>query len=77
MSNTILEQTRGKDVKGVVVEYGCVALHEDIEKCERLAVKDMKRDALTHQEKLFQGHRICKLLETTEDRAAKLVHLTG
>lgn len=61
MSNTILEQTR--------------SLHEDIERFERLIVKDLKRETVSHQEKLFQSHRIRKMLESTETHAAKLIRI--
>lgn len=49
------------------------ALHEDIERLERVIVKDFKRDMRVHREKLMQSHRVKRRLESTEDASRKLV----
>lgn len=59
MASTLLEETR---------QY-----HEDIERLERLIVKDFKNEARTHKEKLLQSQRVRKMLEQLQDRAQKLV----
>lgn len=59
MATTFLEQTR--------------SLHEDLERLERIIVKDYKQDAKTHQEKLMQNHRVRKRIDTMQATANKLV----
>ena len=59
MASTLLEETR---------QY-----HEDIERLERLIVKDFKNEARTHKDKLVQGHRVRQMLESLQGRASKLV----
>jgi hypothetical protein len=63
MASTVLEQTR---------QY-----HEDMERLERLIVKDFTNEPTTHKEKLMQGHRVRQLLGTLQDRAQKLVRELG
>jgi len=61
MADTLLEQTR--------------ALHEDVERMERVIVKDLKREMKTHKEKLMQSHRVKRRLDTMQEAAAKLVKI--
>ncbi|KAF5832942.1 hypothetical protein DUNSADRAFT_10988 [Dunaliella salina] len=61
MADTLLEQTR--------------ALHEDIERTERVITKDFKRDMKLHREKLMQSHRVKRRLEGAEEAAQKLVKI--
>lgn len=58
-AHTLLEQTR--------------QLHEDLEKAERLIVKQYREEAKSHKEKLLQSHRVRKLLDLAQDRAQRLV----
>uniref|UniRef100_A0A7S0QT94 Matrin-type domain-containing protein n=1 Tax=Pyramimonas obovata TaxID=1411642 RepID=A0A7S0QT94_9CHLO len=55
---TLLEQTRG--------------YHEEMEKMERLIVKDFQQEAKTHRERLYQSHRVSNLIDKIADRATKL-----
>lgn len=48
-------------------------LHEDIERLERIIVKDFKRDMKAHREKLMQNHRVKRRLQSTEEASRKLV----
>lgn len=59
MASTVLEQTRG--------------LHEDVERLERIIVKDLKQETKTHKEKLMQNHRVRKRLDQMQESARKLV----
>lgn len=59
MASTLLEETR---------QY-----HEDIERLERLIVKEFRNEAKTHKDKLLQSHRVRQMLESLQERAAKLV----
>ena len=61
MVNTLLEETR--------------QCHEDMERLERLVVKDFKNEPKTYKEKLYQGHRVKKTLERLQERAKRLVRL--
>ncbi|GFR50687.1 hypothetical protein Agub_g12939 [Astrephomene gubernaculifera] len=58
MAETLLEQTR--------------ALHEDVERFERVIVKDLKQDAKSHKDKLMQSHRVRKRLDQIQEAARKL-----
>ena len=49
------------------------ALHEDIERLERVIVKDFKQDVRTHKEKLMQSHRVRLRLDQIQESAQKLV----
>ena len=59
MASTLLEETR--------------QLHEDVERLERLIVKDFKAEAKTHKDKLMQAHRVRAMLDSVQDKTAKLV----
>jgi splicing factor 3A subunit 3 len=59
MASTLLEETR---------QY-----HEDMERLERLIVKNFKGEAKSHKDKLMQGHRVRQMLESLQERATKLV----
>lgn len=48
-------------------------LHEDLERLERVIVKDYKQDAKTHKEKLMQNHRVRKRIDEMQIIANKLV----
>lgn len=63
MASTLLEQTR--------------QLHEDIERLERVVVKDFKGEARTHKEKLTQAHRVRKMLDAIQQRTEQLVGCGG
>ena len=51
----------------------CPALHEDLERLERMIVKDFKQEAKMHKEKLHQNHRVRKRLDIMQETARKLV----
>jgi len=55
---TLLEQTRGH--------------HEEIEKLERLIVKDFQQEIKTHKQRLYQSHRVKRCLDVIQDRSNKL-----
>lgn len=59
MSATLLEQTR--------------AAHEEVEKVERLVVKDMQTESKSHKERLHQSHRVANMLEAIMTNTARLV----
>ncbi|MEW5300908.1 MAG: hypothetical protein WDW36_003801 [Sanguina aurantia] len=59
MADTLIEQTR--------------ALHEDVERLERLIVKDFKQDTKTHREKLQQSQRVRKRMDQMQESAKKLL----
>jgi splicing factor 3A subunit 3 len=61
MASTLLEETR--------------QLHEDIERLERLIVKEFKLDASTHKEKLLQTYRARQMLELMQQRAKALLSI--
>ena len=61
MASTLLEETR---------QY-----HEDMERLERLIVKDFKTEPKSHKEKLMQGHRVRQMLESLQQQAQRLVRL--
>lgn len=58
MASTLLEQTR--------------AAHEDMERLERLIVTELRGDAKTHKEKLYQSHKVRRMLDVMQTRAEKL-----
>ncbi|GLC47372.1 hypothetical protein PLESTM_002065900 [Pleodorina starrii] len=60
MAETLLEQT---------------PLHEDMERHERIIVKDLKQDAKSHKDKLMQSHRVRKRLDQIQDAARKLMRI--
>lgn len=49
------------------------ALHEDLERLERVIVLDFKQDTRTHKDKLMQNHRVRKRLDSMQEAARKLV----
>lgn len=51
----------------------CAALHEDLERLERVIVKDLKQDMRSFREKLKQGHRVRKRMDQMQESARKLV----
>lgn len=59
MATTLLESTR--------------QMHEDMERLERLIVKDLRTETKTHKDKLLQSHRIRGMLDAIQDRANSLV----
>lgn len=58
---------------GLVANAVFAALHEDIERMERVIVKDLKRDMKNHKEKVLQSHRVKRRLDTIQAAASKLV----
>lgn len=50
-------------------------LHEDLERLERIIVKDLKRDVKSHKEKMMQSHRVRRRLDSMQESARKLVCL--
>jgi hypothetical protein len=48
-------------------------LHEDLERLERLIVKDYKQDVKGHKDKLMQQHRVRKRLDQLQETSRKLV----
>jgi splicing factor 3A subunit 3 len=59
MSNTLLERTR--------------QLHEDIERAERLAAKDLKRTMTRYKDRLQQDHRTKRFIDEIQESSRKLV----
>lgn len=60
MASTLLEETR--------------QAHDDIERLERLIVKDFSiQQPTAHKEKLLQSHRVRSMLDSMQERSAKLV----
>jgi splicing factor 3A subunit 3 len=51
-------------------------LHEDLERLERIIVKDYKQEAKGHKEKLQQNHRVRKRMDEMQQIARKLVRCT-
>lgn len=49
--------------------------HEEIERLERLIVKDFQTEAKSHKEKLHQNHRVKQALETMQSQAEQLVRI--
>ncbi|XP_078429865.1 splicing factor-like protein [Wolffia australiana] len=61
MSSTLLEVTR--------------STHEDVERLERIVVKDLQRDPTTGRERLFQGHRVRNVIDTIISTTQNLVEI--
>ncbi|MQM05972.1 hypothetical protein Taro_038796 [Colocasia esculenta] len=59
MSSTLLEVTR--------------SAHEDVERLERLVVKDLQREPASNRERLFQNHRVRGMIDTIIFTTEKLV----
>lgn len=60
MSSTLLEVTR--------------AAHEEVERLERLIVKDLQNDPPTTKDRLFQSHRVHHMIDTITTTTEKLVN---
>eukprot|EP00850_Spirogloea_muscicola_P008355 SM000044S16002 [mRNA] locus=s44:547480:551288:+ [translate_table: standard] len=61
MSSTLLEQTR--------------AAHEEVERLERLVVKDLQQEAKSHRERLYQGHRVRRMVQDIVSASQRLVDI--
>lgn len=61
MATTLLENTRQQ--------------HEDMERLERLIVKDFRTETKAYKDKLLQSHRVRGLLDALQSRAAALVDI--
>ncbi|MBA0700747.1 hypothetical protein Goari_020408, partial [Gossypium aridum] len=61
MSSTLLEVTR--------------AAHEDVERLERLIVKDLQNDPPTTKDGLYQSHRVRNNIDTIISTTEKLVEI--
>ena len=59
MSSTLLEVTR--------------ASHEEVERLERLVVKDLQTEPPTNRDRLYQSHRVRNMIEQIMDTSNKLV----
>jgi splicing factor 3A subunit 3 len=59
MASTVLEATR--------------AAHEDLERLERLAVRELQRDPANARDRLFQSHRVRHMLDLVVSTSDKLV----
>ncbi|KAJ4840073.1 hypothetical protein Tsubulata_011458 [Turnera subulata] len=59
MSSTLLEQTR--------------AAHEEVERLERLIVKDLQNEPASNKERLFQSHRVRDMIDNIIDTTHRLV----
>lgn len=59
MSGTLLEQTR--------------ADHEEVERLERLIVKDLQREVKTHKEQLHQNHRVRNMVDAIMTATTRLI----
>ncbi|XP_057951620.1 splicing factor SF3a60 homolog [Malania oleifera] len=61
MSSTLLEVTR--------------AAHEDVERLERLIVKDLQNEPPTTKDRLFQSHRVRNMIDLISSTTNKLVEI--
>ncbi|XP_008791422.1 splicing factor SF3a60 homolog [Phoenix dactylifera] len=61
MSSTLLEVTR--------------AAHEDVERLERLVVKELQREPANNRERLFQNHRVRHMIDLIRITSDKLVEI--
>ena len=59
MSSTLLEVTR--------------ASHEEVERLERLIVKDLQTEPPTARDRLYQSHRVRNMIEQITETTNKLV----
>ncbi|KAL5219292.1 hypothetical protein ABZP36_019976 [Zizania latifolia] len=59
MASTVLEATRAK--------------HEDLERLERLAVRELQREPANARERLYQSHRVRHMLDLVISTSGKLV----
>ncbi|XP_044479793.1 splicing factor SF3a60 homolog [Mangifera indica] len=61
MSSTLLEVTR--------------AAHEEVERLERLVVKDLQTEPTSNKDRLFQTHRVRNMIDTITATTEKLVEI--
>ncbi|KAK9145455.1 hypothetical protein Sjap_005358 [Stephania japonica] len=61
MSSTLLEVTR--------------ASHEEVERLERLIVKDLQREPTNARERLFQNHRVRNMIDSMTTTTEKLIEI--
>ncbi|KAE8077717.1 hypothetical protein FH972_016252 [Carpinus fangiana] len=61
MSSTLLEVTR--------------SAHEDVERLERLIVKDLQNEPPSNKDRLFQSHRVRQMIDTIISTTEKLVEI--
>ncbi|XP_044467412.1 splicing factor SF3a60 homolog isoform X2 [Mangifera indica] len=61
MSSTLLEVTR--------------AAHEEVERLERLVVKDLQTEPASNKDRLFQTHRVRNMIDTITATTEKLVEI--
>ncbi|XP_028556397.1 splicing factor SF3a60 homolog isoform X2 [Dendrobium catenatum] len=61
MSSTLLEVTR--------------SAHEDVERLERLVVKELQREPASNRDQLFQSHRVRNMIDTLISTTHKLVEV--
>ncbi|KAI4337959.1 hypothetical protein L6164_016320 [Bauhinia variegata] len=61
MSSTLLEVTR--------------AAHEDVERLERLIVKDLQNEPASYKDRLYQSHRVRNMIDTIISTTEKLVEI--
>jgi splicing factor 3A subunit 3 len=59
MASSVLEATR--------------AAHEDVERLERLAVRELQREPANARDRLFQSHRVRHMLDLVISTSGKLV----
>ena len=59
MSSTLLEVTR--------------SAHEEVERLERLIVKDLQNEPTSNKDRLFQSHRVRNMIDTIISTTDKLV----
>lgn len=59
MSSTLLEVTR--------------AAHEEVERLERLVVKDLQTEPNSNKDRLVQSHRVRNMIDTITDTTERLV----
>lgn len=59
MSSTLLEVTR--------------AAHEEVERLERLVVKDLQTEPNSNKDRLVQSHRVRNMIDTINDTTERLV----
>lgn len=60
MSSTLLEVTR--------------AGHEEVERLERVIVKELQNEPANNKDRLFQSHRVRNMIDTITATAEKLVN---
>ncbi|KAK1302527.1 hypothetical protein QJS10_CPB12g01097 [Acorus calamus] len=61
MASTLLELTRSS--------------HEEVERLERLVVKDLQREPTSNRERLFQSHRVRNMIDRVIETTNKLVEI--